>query len=108
MALLGSLVSAVLRVALFFRYAPGVPGLQFEQVIPWVSSSIFRLSYHVGVEGIAAGMLLVTGLVGFAAVAVSWDVERQTKLNYVLLLTISGGALGAFASVDLFFFYFFT
>ncbi len=108
LALLGSGFTAVLGTVLFFRYAPGTPGYQFDESAIWVSSSILRLNYHVAVDGIAAGMLLVTALVGFAAVAVSWEIERQSKLFYLLLLMIIGGALGAFASLDLFFFYFFN
>lgn len=108
LALLGSLVTAVLGVVLFVKFDPAGAPLQFESLSTWVSSSVFRVNYHVGVDGIGAAMLLVTALVGFAAVAVSWEIEKQTKLFYILLLSMIGGALGAFASVDLFFFYFFN
>src|SRR5262245_32281727 len=46
-------------------------------------------------------------LVAFAAACVSWEIKTQEKLYYVLLLVMSGGILGAFASLDLFFFYVF-
>lgn len=108
LALLGSIVTAVLGVALFLKFDPTGAAYQFEGLATWVSSSVLRINYHVGVDGIAAAMLMVTGLVGFAAVAVSWEIEEQTKLFYVLLLVMIGGALGAFASLDLFFFYFFN
>lgn len=108
LALLGSLVTAILGVVLFLKFDPTGAPYQFEGLSSWVSSSVFRLNYHVGVDGIAAAMLLVTSLVGFAAVAVSWDIDKQTKLFLILLLVMIGGALGAFASLDLFFFYFFN
>src|SRR5438874_5418753 len=46
-------------------------------------------------------------IVAFAASCVSWEIKSYEKEFYVLLLVMSGGILGAFASLDLFFFYFF-
>src|SRR5262249_1951705 len=37
----------------------------------------------------------------------SWDIKEREKEFYILLLVMAGGILGAFASLDLFFFYFF-
>jgi len=108
LALLGGLVTLALGIALFERFDPAGAAYQFEVLLPWVSSSAFRLGLHLGVDGVAASMLLVTSIVGFAAIAISWDIEKQSKLYYILLLTMIGGALGAFASLDLFFFYFFN
>jgi NADH-quinone oxidoreductase subunit M len=108
LALLGTLITAGMGVTLFFRFIPGLDGYQFEQLVPWASSSVFRLNYHVGLDGISVGLVLVASLVGFAATAVSWEIERQIKLYYILLMLIIGGAIGAFASLDLFFFYFFN
>ncbi len=108
LALSGSLVTAVLGVVLFFRFVPGVPGFQFDSSVDWVASGILQIKFHTGADGISIGMLLVAAVVGFAAVAVSWEIERQAKVYYILLLAIIGGALGAFASLNLFFFYFFN
>ena len=46
-------------------------------------------------------------IVAFAAVCVSRDIKTYEKEFYILLLVMAGGILGAFASLDLFFFYFF-
>ncbi len=107
-ALLAGLVTLAMGVAVFLKFDPAGPQYQMETLIPWVSSSALRLGLHLGVDGVGASMLLVTALVGFSAIAVSWNVERQSKLFYILLLVMLGGALGAFASLDLFFFYFFN
>jgi NADH-quinone oxidoreductase subunit M len=108
LALLGGLATAVQGINLFFGFDPAGAQYQYVSVVNWVSSPVLRLQYHVGVDGISAAMLLVTALVGFSAIAVSWEIEQQTKLFYVLLLVMIGGALGVFASLDLFFFYFFN
>jgi NADH-quinone oxidoreductase subunit M len=50
-------------------------------------------------------MLLLATLVTFAAVWVTPQVEKSPGMFYACLLLISAGAIGAFASIDLFFFY---
>ena len=37
----------------------------------------------------------------------AWEIREREKEFYILLLVMTGGILGAFASLDLFFFYFF-
>jgi NADH-quinone oxidoreductase subunit M len=46
-------------------------------------------------------------VVVFAATCVARQIKTREKEFYILLLTMGGGILGAFASLDLFFFYFF-
>ena len=82
-----------------------LPGYQFEQHVPWVSA--LGISYHVGVDGINVGLILMGAIVAFAAACVSWEIKEREKEFYILLLVMTGGILGAFASLDLFFFYFF-
>src|SRR6185503_3186073 len=65
------------------------------------------LSYYVGVDGINVGLVLMAAVVAFAAACVSWEIKDRQKEFYILLLLMAGGILGAFASLDLFFFYFF-
>ena len=45
-------------------------------------------------------------IVAFAAALCSWEIQTREKEFYILLLVMTGGILGAFASLDLFFFYF--
>src|ERR1022692_3112848 len=104
-AVLATLISAVLAVKMFAQFVPGAAGYQFEQQIPWVES--LGISYHVGVDGINVGLILMGAIVAFAAACVSWEVKEREKEFYILLLVMAGGILGAFASLDLFFFYFF-
>jgi NADH-quinone oxidoreductase subunit M len=79
-------------------------GYRFVQQIPWVES--LGISYHVGVDGLNVGLILMGAIVAFAAALCSWEIQTREKEFYILLLVMSGGILGAFASLDLFFFYF--
>jgi NADH-quinone oxidoreductase subunit M len=104
LAILATLISAVLAVKMFCHFVPGAPGYQFEQQIPWVDS--LGISYHVGVDGLNVGLILMGAIVAFAATLCSFEIRSREKEFYILLLVMSGGILGAFASLDLFFFYF--
>jgi len=66
------------------------------------------LAYSVGVDGLSLLMLLLTALVTLAAIWIApppGKLERYPNLYYACLLFIVAGATGAFASLDLFFFY---
>lgn len=104
-AILGTFISMVLAIKMFCHFVPGAAGYQFEQQVPWVDS--LGISYHVGVDGLNVGLILMGAIVAFAATLCSWEIQTREKEFYILLLIMSGGILGAFASLDLFFFYFF-
>jgi NADH-quinone oxidoreductase subunit M len=103
-ALAATLASLIIAIAMFAAFQPGVKGYQFEQHHVWASS--LGISYHVGVDGLNVGLILMGATVAFAAICVSGSIKTREKEFYILLLTMAGGILGAFASLDLFFFYF--
>jgi NADH-quinone oxidoreductase subunit M len=100
-----TLLSALLAIKMFLGFHVGLSGYQFEQQIRWVDA--LGISYHVGVDGINVGLVLMAAIVAFAAACVSWEIQTREKEFYILLLLMSGGIIGAFASLDLFFFYWF-
>ena len=103
-ALLATFIPMLLAIKMFCQFVPGASGYQFEQQIPWVES--LGISYHVGVDGLNVGLILMGAIVAFAAACCSFEIQSREKEFYILLLVMSGGILGAFASLDLFFFYF--
>src|SRR5580693_34686 len=103
-AVLATLISAALAVKMFTQFVPRTDGFQFEQQIPWVTS--LGISYHVGVDGLNVGLILMGAIVAFAATLCSWEIQTREKEFYILLLIMTAGILGTFASLDLFFFYF--
>jgi NADH-quinone oxidoreductase subunit M len=107
-AVLATLIPALLAILMFVQFngaLPGLDGYRFETQIPWVES--LGISYHIGVDGINVGLVLMGAIVAFAAACVSWEIKEREKEFYILLLVMAGGILGAFASLDLFLFYFF-
>lgn len=80
-------------------------GYRFDTTLSWVPS--LGLNFHVGVDGINVGLILLAGIVAFAAACVCWEIRTYEKEFYILFLVMTGGIIGAFASLDLFFFFFF-
>src|SRR3954470_4243360 len=77
----------------------------FEYVTSFSISPEWRLSFTTGVDGLSVIMVLLASIVTLAAVWFAGTIERHENAFYACLLFISGGAIGAFASIDLFFFY---
>src|SRR6202453_225591 len=106
-ALLATFVSMMVALNMFCRFDAGevLRGYQFVEQHPWAPG--LGISYHVGVDGLNLGLILMGSIVLFAATCVSRQIKTREKEFYMLLLLMGGGILGAFASLDLFFFYFF-
>lgn len=89
-----------------FDAAPvGPGGYRWVERIPWVDS--LGIALQVGLDGVNLGLVVMGAIVAFAAACVSWEVKERTKEYYVLLLVMTGGILGAFVSLDIFFLYVF-
>ena len=102
-ALAGATATAIAAfVALFlYRTVPG--GFQF--VVKFPISESWRLSFSLGGDGLSLILIFLAALVLLCAVWFSPPVEKSEQLFYVCLLFVASGAIGAFASLDLFFFY---
>lgn len=104
-ATLAAALVAIVMFAQFDGASVSASGFRFEQQVSWIDA--LGISYHVGVDGLNVGLVLMGAIVAFAAACVAWEIKEREKEFYILLLIMAGGILGAFASLDLFFFYFF-
>lgn len=98
-------ISALLSFYVFFTYDHTLSGVQFENSFEWLP--ILGIEYSLGVDGISAVMVLLTGIVYIAGVLISWNIEHRPKDFFVLYLLLVAGVYGVFISQDLFFFFFF-
>jgi NADH-quinone oxidoreductase subunit M len=98
-----AIVALISALLVFFGYDRASAGYQFVSSLPLVL--MWDLKFLVGVDGLNATMLLLTGLVTLAAVCLSPDLADGANRFLACLMFISAGAAGAFASLDLFFFY---
>ncbi|HEX8489978.1 MAG TPA: NADH-quinone oxidoreductase subunit M, partial [Chthoniobacterales bacterium] len=77
----------------------------FQLVTSYPISGAWNINFTLGIDGLSLMMLLLTALVTFAAVWFTGEITRHPHAFYACLLFIAAGAMGAFASLDLFFFY---
>ncbi|MBC8096092.1 MAG: NADH-quinone oxidoreductase subunit M [Akkermansiaceae bacterium] len=109
-AVVATFLSAALAVKMFCQFNGAIAdasGYKFVSTIPWLGAESLGLACKLGVDGINVGLVLMGAIVAFAAACCSWEIKTREKEFYILLLVMTGGILGAFASLDLFFFYFF-
>lgn len=92
-----------LSVLLFLAYDRETAGFQFLFSIPILAA--LDLKFFLGVDGLSITLLLLSGIVTVAAIWMVNDKVKSPNAFYACLLFISGGSIGAFASLDLFFFY---
>jgi len=86
-ALASTLLTAALAGMLFLKfdaaYKPAAAyaqlhgQFQFAQLIEWLPA--LGLNYHVGVDGLNIGLILMGAIVAFAAVCVSWGNQIAGK-----------------------------
>ncbi|HZR05114.1 MAG TPA: NADH-quinone oxidoreductase subunit M [Candidatus Udaeobacter sp.] len=77
----------------------------FQHVTSFTISPEWHLSFTTGIDGLSLVMVLLATIVTLAAVWFTGTIDKYENAFYACLLFISGGAIGAFASIDLFFFY---
>src|SRR5262245_18444042 len=91
--------------ALFLFVSLDYGHVNFQYVASFSISPEWRLSFTTGVYGLSVIMVVHDSVVTLAAVWFAGTIERHENAFYACLLFISGGAIDAFASIDLFFFY---
>ena len=98
-------IGFALSLLLAFLYDTSVGGMQFVEVIPWLPN--LGINYSLGVDGISVPMVVLTNIIGFAAVYASWHIEDRAKEFFFLLLTLLTGLTGTFVTRDLMIFFIF-
>jgi NADH-quinone oxidoreductase subunit M len=102
-AMAGSAATTAAALLALFLYQ-AVPG-GFQFTTSFTISESWRLSFSLGADGLSLIMLFLAALVLLCAVWFTPPTDRAERLFYACLLLVASGAIGAFASLDLFFFY---
>jgi len=103
-----ALFNLALSLGLIWRYPATQGGYAYVMDLTWVNmQGLPPIHFHLGVDGISLPLLFLTGIVTVAAIAISPSHIRRSSEYYCYLLLMSLGAMGAFTSLDLFFFFIF-
>ena len=109
-ALILSILIAILSAAVFLNYRQAMPAIGEDQYliaqdVEWFAALGAR--WTLGIDGISAVMLLLTGLLTPLAILASWNVEDRSNMHLALLLFFETGSMGVFAAMDLMVFFLF-
>src|SRR3989338_4115381 len=96
-------LAAALAAVLTYDRAAG--GFQHEVMVPWIRP--LGISFHLGIDGISAVLMLLHAFCAFTGVLVAYSIRERVKEYYIFYLLLITGVFGVFLSLDLFFFYFF-
>jgi NADH-quinone oxidoreductase subunit M len=104
-ALTIALGTFLVSLLLYFRFDAGTADMQFVEHSRWLG---FGIDYHIGIDGLSLGLVLLTTLL-FPIVILSslTAVQDKVKEFLIFLLVLETGILGVFVSVNLFLFYVF-
>lgn len=114
-ALAAASLELLLSLWVYVTYlVQGMSGYQFLENYSWLPA--FGISLHFGVDGISAPLVLLTGVVMFTGVLISWGEEHdhvsagiqdRPREFFAFLFLLASGVFGVFASLDLFMLFFF-
>lgn len=102
-SLLGATISLVGSIAVALGYDRTQGGLQMDYDLPLLPSLGVHL--RLAVDGWGASLLLLTGIIIFAAVLASFTVSRRDKEFFIYLLVLVSGVFGVFVAQDLLIFF---
>ena len=100
-----SVAIGVLAIMVFFSYDRTNPDMQFVAETQWFP--LLGATWHVGIDGISAAMVLLTGILVPLAILISWEVEDRPNIHLALLLFFETGLMGVFVAQDLMIFFLF-
>lgn len=106
LALLGSIAGFAVTVPLYLGFDTQYGGFQFVERLQWIPA--FNIHYHLGVDGIAVPLILLTSFTTFIVVIAGWEVIEKRVAQYMAaFLIMSGIMIGVFSALDAILYYIF-
>jgi NADH-quinone oxidoreductase subunit M len=114
LALAAATFALILSFWVYFNYDQAAGGYQFIERYNWLP--VLGISLHFGVDGISAPLVLLTGVVMFTGVLISWGdehphvmagIQDRPREFFAFLFILAAGVFGVFVSLDLFMLFFF-
>jgi len=113
-ALGAAIFALVLAVWVYFNYDQAAGGYQFIEKYKWLPA--LGISLYFGVDGMSTPLVLLTGVVMFTGVLISWGddnkhvmagIQDRPREFFAFLFILAWGVFGVFVSLDLFMLFFF-
>jgi NADH-quinone oxidoreductase subunit M len=105
-ALIVSLAAFATTIPLYTGFNPATAAMQFEVNRPWIE--MFNIHYHIGIDGIAMPLILLTSFSTVIVVIAGWiAIERKVAQYMAAFLIMEGLMIGVFSALDAMLFYVF-
>jgi NADH-quinone oxidoreductase subunit M len=113
-ALASATFALILSAWVYFTYDQAVAGYQFIERYDWLPA--LGISLYFGVDGMSTPLVLLTGVVMFTGVLISWGdddkhvmagIQDRPREFFAFLFILAWGVFGVFVSLDLFMLFFF-
>jgi NADH-quinone oxidoreductase subunit M len=102
----GMVASLIACAWLYLTFEPGGPEFQLQYRARWIPE--LGIGYHVGVDGLAVSLMLLSGILGPIIVLGSLTyITERVKEFHVALLVLQTAMLGALGALDIVLFYVF-
>ena len=94
-----SLLAFAVTLPLYTQFDFARGAFQFEEMAQWIPS--FNVNYHLGIDGIAAPLILLTSFTTVIVVIAAWEVITKNIAQYMsAFLIMSGLMIGVFSALD--------
>jgi NADH-quinone oxidoreductase subunit M len=113
-ALAAATFALILSFWVYFNYDHTAGGYQFLERYNWLPP--LGISLYFGVDGVSTPLVLLTGVVMFTGVLISWGdehphvmagIQDRPREFFAFLFILASGVFGVFVSLDLFMLFFF-
>lgn len=104
----GFAIPTILALCAWAAYTPDVPGGYAFVSETRTGLEALGITLHLGLNGVSLPLFVMASIVGLAAGLYAAQSKAENLSRYLFcLLIMQSGLLGLFASIDVFFFYFF-
>ncbi|NNF16515.1 MAG: NADH-quinone oxidoreductase subunit M [Gammaproteobacteria bacterium] len=106
LSLIVSTLTFLLSMGLYTGFDTSVATMQFAEFRPWIET--FTINYHLGVDGFAVPLILLTTFTTVLVVIAGWEVIKINVAQYMAAFLILEGLMnGVFSALDGMLFYMF-
>ena len=98
-----ALAIGALAVVVFYGYQDSQNTFAVQE--EWFT--LLGASWHLGIDGISATMVLLTGILVPLAILISWEIDDRVNMHLALILFFETGLMGVFVAQDMMIFFLF-
>ncbi|MGI2335504.1 MAG: complex I subunit 4 family protein [Dehalogenimonas sp.] len=99
------LVFSIIVFAGFDRSAAMNGVVQFSEKVSWIP--LINANYSLGVDGLSLPFLLLTTLLGFLVILISWKIDLRVREYFAWVLLLQASITGVFLAQDFLLFFIF-